>query len=135
MAAARSYIGVRFRHQGRNRHGLDCIGLAVSVAQELGLTKFDYSDYQKHTNGHEFMARLRESGVREVAWADRQPGDLVVMHDRHFPCHVGILSGVCPDRMVHAYVKRRAVVEELFAPWRVRLVGAYRMPGVANAAA
>ncbi len=34
---ARTWIGVPWRHQGRNRSGIDCGGLVVKVGQELGL--------------------------------------------------------------------------------------------------
>ena len=34
---ARTYLGVRFVHQGRSIQGVDCLGLLMLVAQELGL--------------------------------------------------------------------------------------------------
>jgi len=37
LAAARRYVGVPYRHRGRDMRGLDCVGLAIAVARDLGL--------------------------------------------------------------------------------------------------
>ncbi|WP_448584852.1 peptidoglycan endopeptidase [Thermaurantiacus sp.] len=37
VAAARSFVGVRFRPQGRARSGLDCLGLVLASAGASGL--------------------------------------------------------------------------------------------------
>lgn len=34
---ARKYLGVPWRHQGRSRGGLDCVGLVVLAARDCGL--------------------------------------------------------------------------------------------------
>lgn len=131
VAAARSKIGTPFRHQGRGDHGLDCVGLVIVLGKELGVLDYDVRTYQKRTNGHQFMTYFRESGLREATWADRRIGDVVVMHDQHFPCHVAVLSSVQPDAIVHAHAMRRGVLEEAYTPhWHKRFVGLYRFPGI-----
>jgi len=37
VAQARKYMGVRWAHQGRSPAGMDCAGLVIRVAQDLGL--------------------------------------------------------------------------------------------------
>lgn len=37
VAAARSYIGVPWKHQGRSRAGLDCIGLIILAGRDIGI--------------------------------------------------------------------------------------------------
>lgn len=127
VAAARSFLGVPFRHQGRTRHGLDCIGLVVAVARDLGRYEGDVTGYQRRTSGNSFMAQMQAEGLRDVPWECRLPGDVVLMHDNHYPCHVAILSET--DRIVHAFALRRQVVEEVLTEhWKRRLVGVYRLP-------
>ena len=36
VAAARTWLGVPWRHQGRTRQGVDCAGLVVLVGRGLG---------------------------------------------------------------------------------------------------
>jgi cell wall-associated NlpC family hydrolase len=43
IAAARSWLGVPWRHQGRTRQGVDCAGLVVLVGRGLGLDDYDTS--------------------------------------------------------------------------------------------
>jgi hypothetical protein len=47
VRAAKSYLGVRFRHQGRDRTGLDCVGLVVRVCNDLGMAVTDTLDYKR----------------------------------------------------------------------------------------
>lgn len=35
--AARTFVGVRFRRQGRDMRGLDCVGLVVAAAEKAGI--------------------------------------------------------------------------------------------------
>lgn len=37
IAAARAYLRVPYVHRGRSRRGLDCAGLVLAVARDLGL--------------------------------------------------------------------------------------------------
>ncbi len=37
VKAARSYLGVPYRHQGRSRRGLDCVGLVLNVLNDVGI--------------------------------------------------------------------------------------------------
>ena len=41
IAAARAWLGVPWRHQGRTRQGVDCAGLVVLVGREFGLAAYD----------------------------------------------------------------------------------------------
>ena len=47
--AARNYLGVPFKHQGRNPSiGIDCIGLAQLAARDCGIVAPDWTDYARH---------------------------------------------------------------------------------------
>jgi hypothetical protein len=45
IAEARTYLGVRFGHQGRSRHKLDCIGLCVVAMHAIGRPLWDSPAY------------------------------------------------------------------------------------------
>lgn len=106
--------GVPWRHQGRSRIGIDCIGLVIKVAHELDLSGFDTADYDRRPDGVNFLAGFREHMDRVSPGAE-QGGDVVVLRDDRLPCHCGLLV---PFRnsayLVHASAKRRKVVMEPF---------------------
>lgn len=45
IAEARTYLDVRFRHQGRSRNGLDCIGLCVVAMRAIERPLWDSPAY------------------------------------------------------------------------------------------
>jgi len=101
--AARSYLGVPWRHQGRARRvGLDCLGLLVVVAEDLGYYPQDYLCYTREPD-----PRLLHHMVNEQFNAvDRDPiaGDMVLVHfhsRRKSPYHFGIITE--NETMIHGH--------------------------------
>lgn len=131
VAAARGWLGVPWRHQGRSRRGVDCVGLVVCVARELGHEPEDFTAYARHADTFDFAERFRRA-LREVPVAEAQPGDVLVFAERAFPCHCAVLSrrhGV--PHLIHAHALRRRVIEEpLAGEWPARLRMAFRFPFV-----
>lgn len=135
---ARTWVGTRFHHQGRlkktesHRGGVDCLGLLVGVAGELGLrdgdgvplAKLDAVDY-----GHvPDAARLKcvlEKHLTAVPGLGH--GAVVLFEIDRSPRHLGILAhGNGGYSLIHAYAPARMVVEHrLDAGWRARVVGIY----------
>jgi len=121
VAAARSYVGVPFRHQGRTRHGVDCIGLVVCAARDIGLTLADRTDYPRDPNGLLPLEMARQFAPVESP----QAGDILLMRFRGEPQHVAILAGAA---LIHGYASIGRVVEHgMDAKWRRRIVAAYRL--------
>lgn len=121
IAAARSYVGVPFRHQGRTRHGVDCIGLVVCAARDIGLTLADRTDYPRDPNGLLPLEMARQFAPVESP----QAGDILLMRFRGEPQHVAILAGTT---LIHGYASIGRVVEHgMDAKWRRRIVAAYRL--------
>lgn len=131
---ARSYIGTRWRHQGRSRlHGLDCFGLLWRVAEDLGCPISDETGYARVPNGFSFVEGMR-ARFDPIKIIDAQSGDVLVFHEQRYPCHTGIVvpnrAGV-PANIVHAHARRRSVVEEpLVQEWGMKAVMAFRFWGV-----
>ena len=130
VECARSFLGVRWHHQGRNHHGIDCGGLIALVAQELGLSFYDTIEYPRRIEGAEFIGHFRKGGLVEVPWESRRDGDVMLMRVSHGPAsHAGFIVG--RDRLIHAYAPRRMVVEMNMHPdWAAQRVALMRWPEV-----
>ena len=126
VSHARSFVGVPYLHQGRTRHGLDCVGLVVRVVNDLGISDFDASHYGRVPSGR-MMVRVLQDYCDTVKPADLRPGDLVhIAYDKH-PQHLAILTD---HGMVHAD-STHGVVEHTFSDgFRAKMRGCYRFRGV-----
>lgn len=125
VRVARSYHGVRWRHQGRTRYGIDCIGLVILVAHELGLSDHDCTDYSRIPDGRQLRQAL-ECHLQPTT--DQQPGDVVLMRFAREPQHVGILTDI---GLIHAYAATRKVIEHrIDKNWSDRIVAAYSFRGI-----
>ncbi|MCA1596139.1 MAG: C40 family peptidase [Chloroflexi bacterium] len=130
---ARQYLGVPYLHQGRNRAGLDCIGLIVLVARDLGMDVQDRADYSVDPEPERLFAGLGQH-LEEVPVEQAGPGDVVLFRVRTEPQHTGILSAG-PDgdpHLIHSYSSPSVarVVETVISTWAERMVAAYRFPGL-----
>lgn len=96
IEAARAFLGCPWRHQGRRRTGIDCLGL---VALSYGSVRpvVDRSGYGRTPYNGALRASLVEHfgppvASRPVALSDLQPGDLVTMRWTGEEQHVAIVT-------------------------------------------
>ncbi len=132
---AREYVATRWHHQGRVKGvGVDCIGLVICVASDLGLGDFSAEGYGRLPTGGRLRAGLTDA-FDTVAIADMQPGDVVLMRFAGEPQHVAILSDMGGRLgMIHAHAAMRKVVEHgLDDVWRSRIVAVFRFKEVGQA--
>lgn len=140
VAVARTYLGTPFQPQGRVRgRGLDCVGLPLCVAEELGLKdrhgrEFHRSDHLGYPSQpvdrrvHEIcQQRLIEKPVGEIA-----AGDVITVQSDVLPCHVAIVVDMHHAwGMIHAYNPLDKVVENIISEkWQRRIEGCFSFPGV-----
>jgi len=78
ISKCREWESVPWRHQGRTRSGVDCVGLFSCVANELGFPQVIPTNYHRDPDGKLLLAELR-SRFMEIKVKDREAGDLVVM--------------------------------------------------------
>ena len=132
VEAARRHLGVPWRHQGRSELGIDCVGLLVVVARELGLSEYDLQGYDRRPNPGSFLQHFEAWGALRIRIADALPGDTLVFNDGLYPCHAGWATLSCDQPgVIHAYAPRRRVVEERLAPdLKRRQIAAFRLPGI-----
>lgn len=134
ITQARKYMGVRWQHQGRTEHALDCAGLVVRVAKDLGLSSFDFIDYDRRPFADTMRTLLAANCVEMTGWRP-EPGMVALMRFGREPQHLGII-GHYPQggvSLIHAYVFNRKVVEHrLDDVWRKRIVALFDLPGVSR---
>jgi len=142
LEAMQQYIGLPFQYQGRGqvladgtRAGVDCVGLLLRIAWDVGLALEDSADYQSIADAARLTAEL-ERQLLVIPLPDLQPGDVVQWRESTAPYSPPgnvALVGWQQDRLtLVAALLRRGVVEfGLRPPWPSRLVAAYRLPGVA----
>jgi len=130
--AARSWVGVPFLHQGRNRHGVDCVGLAVVVMSELGLGSYDFTGYARRPESRDFLQHMLAGGGIRIPLDAARPGDVIAFRDSITPCHLAIVSEKSAVlHLIHAHALRRRVVEEPYAhEWLNKRLAAFQMPGL-----
>jgi hypothetical protein len=119
LASARSYLGVRWQHKGRDRNGLDCVGLLVAVSGDIGYPITDYLDYRKAPEKKPFLDAIMgqtDPGSKNLLLT----GSILLLNQVLFPCHCGIVVNEPPGpTIIHASLKERKITEEplkLFIP-------------------
>lgn len=126
---ARQYLGVPFRHLGRNPAvGIDCVGLLVLALDGAPATALDPRTYgTEPTNGllESYLAAAFGPPIHEEPAA----GDVVSMRFGGPVRHVAIvgegehgLTLIHTSRMIGKVVEHR-----LDARWRRRIAGVYRL--------
>jgi hypothetical protein len=118
---AKTWIGVPYRDKGRDRFGVDCIGVPIMVARELGLSDYDTLDYTKRPDPADFLRGARSQldvrGRDEIGH-----GMLAVLREPRHPCHAGIVERDGTGRLwlIHSYAPARMVVREALTEERIR---------------
>jgi len=128
IAHARETLGTPYQHQGRiNGMALDCIGVAIYVAQKLGLDYLDLPAYgaSPHKGLLEQMMDAQPCLVRVY---EMQPGDVLQMRFAKEPQHVAIWTG---ETIIHCSRDTGRVVEcRLDDETRQKITKIYRFKGV-----
>lgn len=111
---ARTYLDVRWRHQGRTReNGIDCVGLPACVGQDFGLWEILPAAYSRRPD-HTFVPHFREHLVpRKPREADVGDVLLFAPDDQRHICHCGIRTNFNGQPgLIHAWMTARKVIEE-----------------------
>lgn len=128
VAEARTWLGVPFLHQGRSRHGVDCIGWVASVCAQLGA--FVPLQNLPHNYARNPQALLSDALRMLATPTTLEVGCLILIKWPLAPhaSHVGIYTG---KSMIHCYEAVGKVVEHGYStPWPERTESLWRIPGV-----
>lgn len=113
VEAARDWLGVVYRHQGRTRFGVDCAGLVVCAMRDLGIEIADKRAYSRQP----FNGELESTGLKHFRpVAQALPGDVFLMSFAGNPVsHVAIYTG---ENIIHSYSNIGCVIEQGFVNGR-----------------
>ena len=143
VSAARQYVGVRFRHQGRTaEEGLDCLGLLIVVSHRLGLrwpktlrAKMRERDYS-HLPNEAYLRESLELFLQPSRFAKPEMADIALMRIEGRAQHLGIIAQHPVHHshsIIHAYAPARKVVEHrLDDDTEHAIVMRYRLPQLAE---
>lgn len=135
---ARSWLGTPFVHQAsRKGVGTDCAGLVRGVLRGLGglpeeraLPEAVFA-YHRRADGVT-LKRVCDEHLERVS--EPMPGDVALIRFGKIPHHLGFIGDRRGLSLIHALgpMKPSSVVEHTFDEmWRSRVVGYYRIPGIA----
>ena len=127
IEAARAYIGTKFKHGGRSKNGIDCIGLIeCSLHDAEILTKVTTPGYSRNPVPDEFSAGLDKYFDR-VPLLEISPGDILWFAIEGIPRHVGFYTE--DNTVIHAYAKlKKEVIEHRLTPeWKNNIRRVYRI--------
>lgn len=123
---AREWVGVKFLHQGRTRHGADCLGFIAAVLAELGSRGF--LDHLPHNYARDPNVLLLERLPEVSREIELQPAALLLIQfpQAKVPSHAAIYTGVS---MIHCYEIEGEVVEHTYGkPWTTRTKSIWALP-------
>lgn len=127
QTAARQYLGVKFHHQGRQPWALDCGGLLIIAANDLGVTLSDVSGYSRMPDG----VTLKATMDKQLTKVNRkpQPNDILLMAFRHNPQHIGIVTDLNGKLgIIHAFEGVKEVTEHILDDvWLKRIKAVYTL--------
>lgn len=130
VQAARSLVGVKWRHRGRTHSGIDCLGLLDFSASVAGLI---FQEIPKRYGREPWEDSLRQ-GLRlrfgePLDAALAAPGDIALIRwGKGEPSHVGIVA-THPDfglSLVHAHTLHGVVEQGLSGHIRDAVIEVYR---------
>lgn len=129
---ARKWVGIPWKHQGRNRAGIDCGGLLIMTAKGLDLPHEDTLDYGREPTSTSLMSHLSKMLTKRQN-NEILPGTVGIFREGAYPCHISIFSEKFNSlHVIHALVKRRGTVEDPYVQQvsGLQLVGIYDFNGV-----
>jgi hypothetical protein len=129
--SARQFIGVKFRHRGRSRTGLDCVGLVVAAYSALGVTLPDFRLYGREPF-RDGLLRHTEAAMGAPVSDGPRDGDVVVIRYNVNPHHVAIVGtksygSVEALTLIHAEGGIGRVIEQRLTP-DVKITHVFRRP-------
>jgi hypothetical protein len=109
---AKTWLDVKYRNKGRDRvHGVDCIGLIIKVAHEIGISDFDTTNYPDRPIPRDLVTGMR-GHLASIRLASLGNGDVALFRGPLVPCHTGIVEvdETGQKWVIHSYAPARKVI-------------------------
>ena len=120
---ARKYVGTPFKHQGRDKNGLDCIGIIVVPLREIQFFNYENKNYKRYGLGGEIKEVLLKY-CYELSWpCPLERGDILLFTKENSQ-HLAIYTGYS---IIHANNFVGKVVEHILDDkWKSLINKVYR---------
>jgi cell wall-associated NlpC family hydrolase len=127
---SRTWLGTPFVHQGRLKGvGVDCVGLVVCIAKDLGIYDYDFTGYRVIPNSR-VMGKELQDHLTEIPISEIKMGSILWFRVRKEPQHLAIRTDT---GIIHAYSPNQTVLEVDFTnPWPSLLYKAFDYKGVTD---
>lgn len=118
------YLGISFKHMGRDTAGLDCWGLVVLAYRDIGIEVLDLSSYRPNWSltGKNYFIEKHYDNWKEVT-APAFMDVLLFNNVDEVPFHAGLY--LSNGQFIHGS-RAGVVITRVFGKWRDRLQGIYR---------
>jgi cell wall-associated NlpC family hydrolase len=138
----RTYIGIPYRHLGRDRSGIDCYGLVVLIYKEkLGIELPDVCNYKCRDDAHNYMTAFYTSKKYETVsgfnklWypvTKLEPYDILLFTADEYPqpTHSAVYLG--DGKFIHSLRGQAVVICRLEKRWLSCFHSAYRYKEMSN---
>lgn len=115
-------IGIPWQSKGRDRHGIDCVGLALLAQKELFNREYDFTfDYDPLTDDESILINWVESIADRVDKA--QDGDLIIYRMPVNGENKHHIATVVDGALLHIYPFKKSQMTRLY---KRRIYGIYR---------
>jgi cell wall-associated NlpC family hydrolase len=124
------WIGVPYLHQGRSRHGVDCVGLVFCALREAGALRDRDSIPSAYVPrvGSDLLLREIEATCTRANHAETGVLVLIQWPREKFPTHCGVIVG---NDLIHCHARARAVVCHGYRrPWNSWTHSLWYLPDV-----
>ena len=132
VAAGRSWLDTPFVHEARLKGvGVDCAGVIIGVAREVGLSDYDISGYGRVPEPARMRGEL-DANMDRITLAEILPGDVLWCRIERDPQHLALITEIEPEvKILHSYQSvGRCVEHRLDEAWRRRIVAVFRFRGL-----
>lgn len=121
VEAARGYIGVKYRHRGRSRVGLDCAGLLVLAYRDCGVPTSEFILYGRTPHEDGIVKHTTAALGDPIPTRELQDGDVLIMRFARDPHHMGLVASVMYGdlqafNIIHAEGHTGRVLEQRLTP-------------------
>jgi cell wall-associated NlpC family hydrolase len=133
VEAARSYIGVPYVAGGQSREtGLNCAGLIVCVAHDLGLTDVEFPGKSNFTKEDPLDELFGAHLDKLDDWKEAQAGDVLSVAYESDPHHCGFVSKVNQFGVyfIHATRNHGIIEHRLYGKLLRSIAAGYRVRGL-----
>lgn len=132
VRAARSMLGLPWRHRGRNRLGVDCVGLVVLAAAKAGCRIPDHTHYGREPWDDRLRKELKAlcgapvndwcvGDIALISWGKGEPSHLAILGDYLYGglslIHAHNLHGVVEHRLDEIHSQ---YIQEVYRLWPVK---------------